>query len=131
LLGVPYEMQEKLNGLFIKYVPALIDFVFDGIIPTSLTRLLGANRAFTGADGGSVGGAGTNGEKSHEPTKLEESKQNFNPKSKQKLVLPLVKMNLIVQLCTILRSQLDVGCIPGKELDILEKQEAKTSLVLS
>ncbi|CAH8459226.1 unnamed protein product [Dicrocoelium dendriticum] len=112
--NIPAIFQRQLNTLFQKYVSIIMDYIFEGTLPTGMIRLMtaasittdDANHEVKGSDvlrKGITGGrdAGT----TSGPPRV-------------KLVLPLVKMNLIVQLCTMLRSQLDLGVCPGTEKTI-------------
>ncbi|KAA3678865.1 dynein heavy chain, axonemal, partial [Paragonimus westermani] len=120
-----------LNALFSKYVGVIMDYIFDGTLPTGISRLLAAtattqvgahdrtarnSKDSEGATGKVAGvGGGLSG--------MGGSKDSGNSSSglpKIKLVHPLVRMNLIVQLCTLLRSQLDIGALPGTEKIVTE-----------
>ncbi|TGZ71294.1 hypothetical protein CRM22_002727 [Opisthorchis felineus] len=118
--GIPVSMQTTLNALFKKYVGVIMDFIFDGILPPSIGRQMtaapqtGEERNKGGKDNGGMaiggGGMGIAGKES--------GASSGTPKLK--LVLPLVKMNLIVQFCTLLQTQLDLGGHPGMEKTEIE-----------
>ncbi|KAF6772608.1 hypothetical protein AHF37_08034 [Paragonimus kellicotti] len=108
-----------------------MDYIFDGILPTGISRLLAAAAApqmgahdrtertskdSDGATGKGAGGGGGLGGMGGS----KDSASSSSSLPKIKLVLPLVRMNLIVQLCTLLRSQLDIGALPGTEKIVTE-----------
>ncbi|OON18218.1 ATPase family protein, partial [Opisthorchis viverrini] len=118
--GVPMSMQNTLNNLFKKYVGVIMDYIFDGILPPSIGRQMTAvpqigeernkGRQESGGMGIGGGGMGIAGKESGASSGT----------SKLKLVLPLVKMNLIVQFCTLLQTQLELGGHPGMEKTEIE-----------
>lgn len=97
-----------------------MDYLFDGVLPTSISRLM--NTTTTGTDDtnkdGHDGGPGRGGK----------DQGGTASGRKFKMVVPLVRMNVIIQLCTMLRSQLDIGSIPGSEKSGYDKQQRATEV---
>nr|CAK6928266.1 unnamed protein product [Fasciola hepatica] len=117
--GVQSNVKQYLEALFNKYVPVIMDYLFEGVLPTSVSRLMNTNIGAVDegnkdghdADTGRGGGGGGKDQATSQGGK------------KFKMVVPLVRMNVIIQLCTLLRSQLDIGSIPGSENSAFDKKQ--------
>ncbi|VEL15285.1 unnamed protein product [Protopolystoma xenopodis] len=114
--------RRSLEGLFNKYVPSLIDFIFDGILPTAGFRSgTGARRCrdeeekkFTSDVGeGKEDFGGSVAEHDRGKRGRGGDSDRMKPTGRLKPIIPLVKLNIVSQLCALLKMQLNCGHEPG------------------